>query len=105
MGVLSQRKHLVLRLRGGTYGADCRDVIHERPGLSWEAELALLPKKGISHMYTGVVKACSAYRAPFALKQLMSGGLLSKANLFQLLFRKHFGAGIAVFRVVMQKAL
>lgn len=76
-------------------------------GCGWEAELALLPKKGISPMCTRIVKARSAYRAPlFYSKQLMLGGLLNKANLFQLLFGKHFGADNAPnFRVVMQKAL
>lgn len=33
-------------------------------GCGWEAELALLPKKGISPMCTRIVKARSAYRAP-----------------------------------------
>lgn len=49
MGVLSQRKHLVLRLLSRTCGTYSRDVIHERLE-AWleKAELALLPKTGIA---------------------------------------------------------
>lgn len=107
MGVLSQRKHLVLGLLSRTCGTHCRDVTHGGQR-GWKSRISYL--KRASHLSRSYKNVCWLERSPlcFTLKQLRLGGFVNKTNLLQLLwvfsYWKDFKADDTVFRIMIPKA-